>query len=427
MSEYRDLHELGRGGFATVFLCERVPDNARFARKTLNASASARTIDRFRQEVRILATLDHPNIIRVLDSQLTCPPYWYVMPWCRTSLRDELNQVIGNPQRVQKIFSAILDGVEYAHREGVIHRDLNPRNVLMNNDDDVVVTDFGIGRVLDAEGDRFTRTGVTMGTDLYRSPEQVTDAKRVDHRTDIFSLGRMLYELYTERLSTAVQDCTRLPPALAGLVERCTLYSPDQRYADVSDLKDAWRIALSDPGTDTDLAEARRLITEIVATPRALPKVRQLFVVLARNQRDDDLLRDALMQVPPESISLVMRDQKDLVRQAVKQFVGHVLSQTWGATYLDKIGSRCGNLFLALKDEAVRANLLSCVLRIGVTFKRYAVLEILAHLIQAIDGEAERQAIMARLREVPKKVRAEAGQWLEMDSIDPSLAELFRP
>ena len=69
MSDYRNLNEIGRGGFATVFLCERVPDNARYARKILNANAKPGIVERFRQEVRILSTLDHPNIVRVLDSQ----------------------------------------------------------------------------------------------------------------------------------------------------------------------------------------------------------------------------------------------------------------------------------------------------------------------------------------------------------------------
>jgi hypothetical protein len=132
------------------------------------------------------------------------------------------------------------------------------------------------------------------------------------------------------------------------------------------------------------------------------------------------------MQVPPGSIALVMGEQRDAVRRAVKQFVGHVLSQTWGATYLDKIGHRCGNLFLAVRDEVVRAELLCCVLRVGVAFKRYGVLETLAHLIQAIDGEAEKTTILARLRDIPKKVRVEAGQWLEMDTVDPDVAELFK-
>jgi hypothetical protein len=183
---------------------------------------------------------------------------------------------------------------------------------------------------------------------------------------------------------------------------------------------------LSNPGTDTDLAEARRLIAELAVTPQAVPKVRQLFTLLARHPRDDDLLREVFTQVPPEAMLPLMQEQKDTLRQAIRLFVGHVLSQTWGATYLDRIGTRCGNLFLALKDEEVRADLLSCILRLGIAFKRYAVLEILAHLIQTVTEEPEKRAILARLRDIPAKVRIEAGRWLELDLVDPAIAAMFK-
>lgn len=155
-----------------------------------------------------------------------------------------------------QLFTAILNGMEYAHREGVIHRDLKAANVLLNNDDDVVITDFGIGRIMDAGGDRFTATGARLGSYSYMSPEQSSDTKHVDIRSDIYSLGRMLYELHTERLNTAVQDLGRVPPVIATIIERCTQYRADDRYQSVSELKDAWRMATAAPSTDGGVAPA---------------------------------------------------------------------------------------------------------------------------------------------------------------------------
>jgi serine/threonine protein kinase len=426
MAQYRDIALLGEGGCSHVWTCERAADGVHVAKKVLRATAGTKLINRFQQEVRILAKLDHPNIVKVLDTQLAAAPYWFVMPLYRTTLRDDMTGVIGDGVRVSKLFSAILNGMEYAHREGVIHRDLKAANVLLNNDDDVVISDFGIGRIMDAEGDRFTATGARLGSYGYMSPEQSSDTKHVDIRSDIYSLGRMLYELHTERLNTAVQDLNRLPPAIAPIVERCTQYKPENRYQSVSELKDAWRLATAAPSAGDGVADARRLISELTATPQMPAKVEQLFMLLDQNTSDKDLLRDAIMEVPPESIAIRLKAQRDQVRKTITEFVEHVLSQTWGNTYVDKIGNRCGNLFIVLPDAKAKAELFKCVLILGVKFKRYALLEILAHLIQAASSEADQHELESSLRTVPQETRLEAGKWLELADINPQIAGLFR-
>ena len=103
----------------------------------------------------------------------------------------------------------------------------------MNSDDDLVVSDFGLGRVLDSKTTRKTATGTRLGTFLYCSPEQMMDFKRADHRSDIFSLGRMLYELYTGELTSAIQDLSSVPALIAPIVERATATNPDNRYPTV--------------------------------------------------------------------------------------------------------------------------------------------------------------------------------------------------
>ena len=296
--EYRNLSELGNGGFAMVWLCERIPDGSRFAKKVLRDDASSKTLERFRQEVSILSRLDHTNIVKIVDSDLAGPIIWYTMPIYRTSLQSELDTVIGHEERIRPIFSAILDAVEYAHTQQVLHRDLKPHNVLLNSDAEVVVSDFGIGRVLDADGDRVTRTGARMGSTLYMSPEQSTDSKHVDHRADVYSLGRMLYELYTERLNSAVQTLPRLPPHISSIVERCTEYSADKRYQSVSQLKTAWHEVLHVPENAEAESEARRLVEELTATPEATGKLRQLLSYLVRTDTPRTILRTAFSRLP---------------------------------------------------------------------------------------------------------------------------------
>src|ERR1044071_2971862 len=192
---YREVAKLGSGGFGEVTSVRRVGEKTLLARKTLQLDDEA-ALKRFAREVRILSSLDHPNIVRVIDQQLEPEPYYYVMPLFDHSLASELGSLVGDEARIGTIFRAILDAMEYAHAQGVIHRDLKPENVLMNSDTDLVVSDFGLGRRINAATTRQTMSGIGMGTPWYMAPEQLYDFKNADQRSDIFSLGRILYELH---------------------------------------------------------------------------------------------------------------------------------------------------------------------------------------------------------------------------------------
>jgi hypothetical protein len=123
----------------------------------------------------------------------------------------------------------------------------------------------------------------------------------------------------------------------------------------------------------------------------------------------------------------MLSTNNELLRSIVCMFIEHVLSQSWGASYLDKLGARCGNLFIAIEDAEIRAELLYCNLIVGVSRKRYVVLEALAQLLQSVRNAADIKAIQDRLKDVNLVLRLEAGKWLELDEIDPKLASLFQP
>jgi len=189
MKKIVDLEELGRGGYGVVVKCQRAGEKHFLAKKILNTT-DEEAIKRFGREVRILSKLDHPRIIKIEAAHLDGPYQWYVMPIYRSSLRALIPQIIADRDRIAVIFSAVLEGMAYAHEEGVIHRDLKPENVLLNDDSDLVLSDFGLGRSIDAQTSRMTTTGVILGTMGYMAPEQFGSAKHADQRTDIFALGQ---------------------------------------------------------------------------------------------------------------------------------------------------------------------------------------------------------------------------------------------
>jgi Protein kinase domain len=193
--------ELGRGGMATVFLAHD-RDGTEVALKLLNPDLGS-TIggDRFRREIRVATQLQHPNILSVLDSGVAeiAPGVnflWFTMPFVRGVNVWERFEQTGAfaPDEVVRIGRAVADALAYAHEKGVVHRDIKPDNILLE-DDRVLVADFGVARAVSEVHEKLTATGMVVGTPTYMSPEQASGDREIDGRSDIFALACVLYEL----------------------------------------------------------------------------------------------------------------------------------------------------------------------------------------------------------------------------------------
>ena len=197
---YAIERELGQGGMATVFLARDLRHDRRVAVKVLKPElAAALGAERFVHEIKTTAQLQHPHILPLFDSGSADGFLYYVMPYVEgETLRDKLNRErqLGIEEAV-KITAAVADGLDYAHRHGVIHRDIKPENILLH-DGRPMVADFGIALAVSAAaGGRMTETGLSLGTPHYMSPEQATAEREISGRSDIYSLAVVLYEMLT--------------------------------------------------------------------------------------------------------------------------------------------------------------------------------------------------------------------------------------
>ena len=197
---YTIERELGHGGMATVYLARDLKHDRFVALKVLHPElAHAIGSDRFHREIKLAARLQHPHILSVHDSGETQGFLWFTMPFVAgESLRDRLRREKQLPiDDAVRIATEAARALDYAHREGVIHRDIKPENILLTKDGDTLIADFGIGRALGAPqpGDTLTESGVIVGTPAYMSPEQSAGERELDGRTDIYSLGVVLYEM----------------------------------------------------------------------------------------------------------------------------------------------------------------------------------------------------------------------------------------
>jgi serine/threonine protein kinase len=199
IGKYIVKRELGRGGMGAVYLAEQPGLGREVAIKELILSAVADPVamKRFIQEAQVMARASHPNLVQVHDLEQMGDANFIVLEFVRgKSLREVVNQsALALPQTFA-VMHGVLQALDYAHKRAIVHRDMKPENVLLSDEGDVKVSDFGIARLMDdsGAGSTATKTGTTVGTPQYMSPEQVASS-RVDGRSDLYSAGIMFYEL----------------------------------------------------------------------------------------------------------------------------------------------------------------------------------------------------------------------------------------
>ncbi len=198
IGKYVVKRELGRGGMGAVYLAEQPGLGREVAIKELilNSAADPTALSRFLQEAQVMARTSHPNLVQVHDLEEVGASKFIILEFVKgRSLRQMLSAGPMPLPQVIAVMHGILQGLNYAHRHNIVHRDMKPENVLVSDEGEVKVADFGIARLTDDSGggSTATRTGTTVGTPQYMSPEQVASSK-VDGRSDLYSAGIILYE-----------------------------------------------------------------------------------------------------------------------------------------------------------------------------------------------------------------------------------------
>jgi len=312
---YRILHKVGRGGMGVVYEGEDTRLGRRVAVKLLphDLAHDEQALIRFRKEAKAASSLNHPNICTVYDIGEETGKAFIIMEFLDgTTLKSLIGRNSIELEWMLQISRDVADALSAAHTKNIIHRDIKPENIFICNCRHVKVLDFGLAKIntpedkqVDSETLSLTEAGLALGTLPYMSPEQLR-GRSVDHRSDIFSLGVILYEMATgqrpfsggtslELSSSILRDSPKpvielrpeLPTGLHRIVDRCLLKEPTERYASAGDLRqalDLLRRQLFPCSTQTDPG------TVLVASIAVLP-----FTSMSPGQ-ENELFADGLSE-----------------------------------------------------------------------------------------------------------------------------------
>lgn len=270
---YKILSEIGRGGMGIVYQAYDPEENRlvaikRLVMENISPEKMREFRDRFKREAVTVKRLSHQNIVEVFDVAVDSDNYYYVMEFLEgRSLRSELEgrKEPMAPAEFWSYLKQVAEALDFAHTMNVVHRDVKPDNIFILKDGRVKITDFGIARAVDFEETKLTKTGVMLGTLAYVSPEQLQDAKNVDHRADIFSLGVVTYEALSKQIpfsgegiaATIVKIVSKeekplhiLNPAIsvdtAAAVSKAMRKKARERYRSVKDFAREFENSLAD-------------------------------------------------------------------------------------------------------------------------------------------------------------------------------------
>jgi len=261
---YQIVEQIGKGGMATVFKGYHPAMDRYVAIKALlyQFATSEEFIGRFRQEVRLIANLEHPNILPVYDyGEFENVPFLVMRYLDSGTLKDRMDGSSLTLPEIDHYIVQLADALQYAHDQGVIHRDIKPSNVMLDQNDRIFLTDFGIAKLVEGSP-QFTATGAITGTPDYMSPEQA-QGLTIDARSDQYSLGIMLYEMLTGKVPfdaetpmavilKQIQDplpppslmMPNLHPAIEAVLLKMLSKNPELRFFSLRDFIVAWKDAM---------------------------------------------------------------------------------------------------------------------------------------------------------------------------------------
>jgi eukaryotic-like serine/threonine-protein kinase len=401
LMQWRKGDKIGYGRFGLVYDAYRADatDDAEavHAVKYLQRDlvASEQIVKRFRREVKILQSLNHENVMPVIDSGISSKGIpWFVMPKARDgSLKDAIARGATNDlDWVVAVFRGVLEGVAHAHERKILHRDLKPSNILLFGITPKI-SDLGIAKQLDLDGTTLTQSAQELGTLRYMSPEQLANSKRAGPAADVYSLGKIFAHMLTGTLPEPFKvDVSAVPSEFRFFVDKCCRTEPTERYPDARSALDGFDRFVRDEAIIAPpperLRELAKRALEEASDDDQVALLEEIDVHVRANPDDDEMFHDVWIRLAKDTVWAMATRLPDGFREQLRLYDEHV-SGSLRFDYCDVVADRYSFIYKVSDDIEVHRTVLNRLIDLGYSHNRWHVREVLIDMLSSAKSRVD--------------------------------------
>lgn len=402
-NKYVVIKEIDTGGMGVVYEVEH--NENKYALKICKVNEEEDK-KRFNREVRIMSSISHKNIIKILDSNLEYNPSYFVMPLCKCSLANKLNLFTNNYILIIKVMIEVCKGLKAIHEEKKVHRDLKPSNILIDNNNQILISDFGLSMFVERDSIILTAPNHYFGSEGYIPPEfyEMDGTKNATSQSDIFSVGKIMYNLATAQHPNSL-DYDLLIPLFSRIVIKCTEVNLAKRYKDIDelliDLKDCLKILT----TNNPIEEINQLVNSISED----------FEANKLNKQDCEELLNSLLQVKqntedyylflrklsPIIWELLYKIDKDKTEILINEFCNKAIEYFENNYYAFEEATRIANkmylIFEFISSSKVKIKIMETILIVSILKNRFDAMDVFGTMLYKIQTVTDSQLTIAML------------------------------
>ncbi|WFN35692.1 serine/threonine protein kinase [Methanogenium sp. S4BF] len=377
---------MGEGAYAYVYEAKRLADGLPFAIKQLSIIDDD-SVHRFKREVAIQSSLKHDNIVKIIDHSVDNDPFQFVMPLAECNLKAFLERY-GSSESNIWIFFQIAEGLKYAHNMGIIHRDLKPENILYIYDHlrdkyQFAICDFGLGRNITTESQNITVKGDLIGTYEYMSPEQYQNPQSVNHLSDIYSLGKLLYEILTGEIPYPDINYDKIPPKFRYIIQKACNSNPKDRYQSVEEIISDVELVTSNTKEfqKVELLAIEDIEDLIANNDNSRENIERLITLITENQGNMKLLFQTFPNIPNQKLTLIINNHKEAFLGILKIY-DKAVSGSQNFEYCDTVANFYNKIYHMTQSFDIRQIILRRLPSLAYENNRFYVGKVFAQIVQ---------------------------------------------
>ena len=436
--EKYEIHgELGSGGFGVVYEVTDISCEEKIALK-ISTSENPDDIKRFQREVRIMQSIDHENVMDILNCNLESEPLYFTMPLARYSLDKKIDFFVKDSENqyknTLKVFIEICKGINAIHQSKAVHRDIKPQNILVIGNSKIVVSDLGLGKFEERKSTFITDSFAYLGTESYRPPEfmGVGGTKNADARGDIFQLGKTLYYMLTGENPSIIQ-IGLLPSSLEFIISRATKGNPDDRYQSVSELLDTIETYLYslDPDRSPEYVFKINLeVAEKLAEEETFKRenITSLLSSINECKEDTTLFLNLFDSLSSKLLKIISINFSDELEQILNEYTLNldIFLDDNGLNfeYAETVASKMKIIYCYSKNLDYKKIALRNILVSSVAYNRYTAIDIFVCIISYIRDDGEALAIVEMLKDEKRSFKR-LSKSLQKSSLHPAIQTLW--